>query len=106
MINLGWRRLAPVFLQTEATECGLASLAMVADYHGYRAGLAALRLRFPISRKGATLESLMRIARALKLESRPLRLEPANLPELALPCILHWDLAISWCWWRCPRATW
>lgn len=92
MINLGWRRAAPVFLQTEATECGLASLAMVADYHGYRTGLAALRLRFPISRKGATLESLMRIARALKLESRPLRLEPANLPELALPCILHWDM--------------
>jgi ATP-binding cassette subfamily B protein RaxB len=92
MINLGWRRKVPVFLQTEATECGLASLAMVADYHGYRTGLAALRLRFPISRKGATLESLMRIARALKLESRPLRLEPANLPELALPCILHWDM--------------
>ncbi|CAN7291767.1 peptidase domain-containing ABC transporter [Pseudoduganella sp. LjRoot289] len=90
--TLGLCRKVPVFLQTEATECGLCSLAMVADFHGYRAGLAALRLRFPISRKGATLESLMRIARALKLETRPLRLEPGNLPELALPAILHWDM--------------
>jgi ATP-binding cassette subfamily B protein RaxB len=89
---IGLRRKVPVYLQTEATECGLASVAMVADYRGYRTDLPALRLRFPISRKGATLESLMRIARALKLESRPLRLEPANLPELQLPAILHWDM--------------
>jgi ATP-binding cassette subfamily B protein RaxB len=92
MDRLGLRRQLPVFLQTEATECGLCSVAMVANYHGYQTDLATLRLRFSISRKGATLQSLIRIARGLKLESRPLKLEMNHLSQLQLPCILHWDM--------------
>jgi ATP-binding cassette subfamily B protein RaxB len=92
MRRLGFGRRVQVFLQTEATECGLCSVAMVADYHGYRTDLASLRLRFSISRKGATLESLMRIARALKLDSRALKLDMGQLSALRLPCILHWDM--------------
>lgn len=80
MERLGLGRKVPIYLQTEASECGLCSLAMMADYHGYRTDLASLRLRFPISRKGATLESLIRIARALKLDSRPLKLDMHRLP--------------------------
>jgi ATP-binding cassette subfamily B protein RaxB len=92
MDRLGLHSKVPVFLQTEATECGLCSIAMVAHYHGHRTDLATLRLRFSISRKGAMLESLMSIARALNLESRPLKLDMEHLPELRLPCILHWDM--------------
>lgn len=92
MAALGLDRKVPVLLQTEATECGLCSIARVAYYHGHRTDLATLRLRFSISRKGATLESLMTIARALNLESRPLKLDMEHLPELRLPCILHWDM--------------
>ncbi|HEX5683622.1 MAG TPA: peptidase domain-containing ABC transporter [Ideonella sp.] len=88
----GWRHRLPVFIQTEATECGLCSLAMVANYHGYRTDLANLRLRFSISRKGATLEALMRIAEAMRLQTRALRLEMEHLPQLQLPCVLHWDM--------------
>jgi ATP-binding cassette subfamily B protein RaxB len=91
-LGLGIGRQLPVLLQTEATECGLASVAMVAIYHGCRTDLATLRLRFAISRKGATFESLMRIARALKLESRPLKLDMDGLTELQLPCVIHWDM--------------
>lgn len=88
----GGRHRLPVFIQTEATECGLCSLAMVANYHGYRTDLASLRLRFSISRKGATLKALMRIAEALRLQTRPLRLEMGDLQKLELPCILHWNM--------------
>jgi len=88
----GWRHRLPVFIQTEATECGLCSLAMVANYHGYRTDLANLRLRFSISRKGATLEALMRIAEAMRLQTRALRLEMEHLTQLQLPCVLHWDM--------------
>jgi ATP-binding cassette subfamily B protein RaxB len=88
----GVGRRLPVFIQTEATECGLCSLAMVASYHGYRTDLANLRLRFAISRKGATLEALMRIAEAMRLQTRALRLEVDHLPQLQLPCVLHWDM--------------
>ena len=47
--NLSFRRRLPVIFQTEAAECGLACLAMVANYHGNRIDLPALRRRFSIS---------------------------------------------------------
>ncbi|MHB2206478.1 peptidase domain-containing ABC transporter [Methylobacterium sp. CM6257] len=91
-LNLGWGRRVPMLLQTEAAECGLASLAMVASYFGYQTGLAELRRRYGMSLKGATLNELMRIADELGFATRPLRLELAELGQLRLPCILHWDL--------------
>jgi ATP-binding cassette subfamily B protein RaxB len=90
--RVGLRRHLPVFVQTEASECGLASLAMVAAWHGLVTDLPSLRLRFALSRKGANFEGLVRIAAALGLESRPLKLDLQHLPELQLPCVLHWDM--------------
>ena len=90
-LGLGARRAAPV-MQNEIAECGLACLAMVARHHGSELDLAGLRRRFPVSIKGANLRRLMAVADALGFDSRPLRAEPEQLRELALPCILHWDL--------------
>jgi ATP-binding cassette subfamily B protein RaxB len=91
-LNLGCGRRTPIILQTEASECGLASLAMVASYFGYQADLADLRRRYGFSLKGATLKDIVRIADQLGFATRPLRLEIEELPKLRLPCILHWDL--------------
>ncbi|HUL55397.1 MAG TPA: cysteine peptidase family C39 domain-containing protein, partial [Usitatibacter sp.] len=85
----GGRRL-PVFLQTEAAECGLASLGMVANFHGHRIDLAGMRRRFTVSLKGATLAYLMQVAGRLHLAPRPLKLELGELANLRTPCILHW----------------
>ncbi|WP_374246218.1 peptidase domain-containing ABC transporter [Zoogloea sp.] len=85
-------RSLPVILQTEATECGLACLGMVAGYHGRRTDLAQLRRQFSISQHGATLGQLIGIANALGLASRPLRLDLEDLDQLRTPCILHWNL--------------
>jgi ATP-binding cassette subfamily B protein RaxB len=93
MLNFSWARRAPVLLQTEAAECGLACLAMVAGYHGHRIDLATLRTRHSISLKGSTLTDLMGMAGALQLAPRPLRLDLEHLPELKLPCVLHWDFS-------------
>ncbi|BCO26313.1 toxin RTX-I translocation ATP-binding protein [Rhodoferax lithotrophicus] len=79
-------------LQSESSECALASLAMVANAHGLQLDLFDLRRRFPVSLKGATLQQLISHAGALNFSSRPLRLEIDELAQLALPCILHWDL--------------
>ncbi len=79
-------------IQSEAAECGLASLAMVADAHGMRLGLAEMRQRFPMSLKGAKLSQLIHIAQQLGFSTRPLRLDMEDLGKLKLPCILHWDL--------------
>ncbi|QOZ51602.1 peptidase domain-containing ABC transporter [Bradyrhizobium sp. CCBAU 53338] len=91
-LKIGAGRDLPVILQAEECECGLASIAMVAFYHGNRFRLGDLRQRFPVSRRGASLASLIKIGNALKLDCRPLRLELENLKELSLPCIVHWDL--------------
>ena len=54
-LRFGGGRALPLFLQTEAAECGLASLGMVASFHGHRVDLAGLRRHFTVSLKGATL---------------------------------------------------
>lgn len=91
-LQFGFSKRLPVFLQTEAAECGLASLGMVACFHGHRVDLAALRRRFTVSLKGATLAFLMQAAGRLGFAPRPLRLELSEVAQLRLPCILHWDL--------------
>lgn len=88
----GFRR-TPVIRQAEAAECGLACLAMVAACHGYKVDLATLRRRFAMSLKGTTLKTMTAIADDLGLNTRPLRCEPEELGEVALPAILHWDMA-------------
>jgi ATP-binding cassette subfamily B protein RaxB len=90
-LQFGARRRLPMFLQTEAAECGLASIGMVASFHGHRIDLAGLRRRFTVSLKGATLAYLMQVAGALHLAPRPLRLELEELTQLRVPCILHWN---------------
>ena len=91
-LRFGSARRLPVFLQTEAAECGLASLGMIACFHGHRIDLAGLRRRFTVSLKGATLAYLMQVAGHLHLAPRPLRLELDELPVLRAPCVLHWDM--------------
>lgn len=86
------RKLRPI-LQTEAAECGLACLAMVGAYHGYDTDLPAMRRRFSLSLKGATLAQIMQAAAAMGFTTRPLRLELEHLPQLKTPCILHWDFS-------------
>jgi ATP-binding cassette subfamily B protein RaxB len=79
-------------LQTEAAECGLACLAMVARFYGYESDITDLRRRLPVSLKGATLKDLVGMADRIGLASRPVRLELDELRMLKTPSILHWDL--------------
>jgi len=82
----------PSILQTEAAECGLACLAMIANFHGYHADLVTLRRSYALSLKGATLANLIHTANTLQLAARPLRVELDDLTKLKTPCILHWDM--------------
>ncbi|TAG46964.1 MAG: peptidase domain-containing ABC transporter [Betaproteobacteria bacterium] len=84
-------RSVPLMMQTEAAECGLACLAMVAGFHGYKTDLATLRREHAVSLKGSTLKSLIDIAQTMQLASRPLRVEMASLAQLRLPAITHFD---------------
>jgi ATP-binding cassette, subfamily B, bacterial CvaB/MchF/RaxB len=91
MNNIFGPRL-PSLLQTESAECGITCLAMVAQFYGHDIDLITLRKRHPVSIKGSTLPNLISIAGDLGLRSRALRAELEHLKDLALPCILHWNL--------------
>jgi ATP-binding cassette subfamily B protein RaxB len=65
---------------------------MVAGAHGLDTDLPTLRRRFSLSLKGVTLAELVRMAHVLQLNTRALRAEPAELAQVQLPCVLHWDL--------------
>lgn len=85
-------RDVPLVLQAEQAECGLACLAMIAGAHGRHEDLPSMRARSGLSLKGQTLDDLCREAAAIGLMPRAVRLEPAQLPDMLLPCVLHWDL--------------
>lgn len=82
----------PVLLQTEAAECGLACLCMIASYWGHQIDIPSMRRHFSVSLKGVTLKSLIAMAQGLSLQTRPVKLEMQYLRDLKLPCILHWNL--------------
>ena len=91
-LDFGWRRRVPVVLQTEAAECGLACLAMLLHHFGTSTDLATLRGRHGTVPQGMTLADLVRVATAEKLGTRAVRVGLRELPEVRLPCILHWDM--------------
>lgn len=78
--------------QSEAAECGLASIAMVANHYGHKIDLSTLRSRYNVSFKGANLQQLMQLAEQLNMVGRALKLELDELKNLKTPCILHWDM--------------
>jgi ATP-binding cassette subfamily B protein RaxB len=78
--------------QTEVSECGLACLAMIAGFYGRSIDLATMRRRFTPSLRGAPLSSLIKIADQIGLSPRAVKLPLEQIPNLALPAILHWDM--------------
>jgi ATP-binding cassette, subfamily B, bacterial CvaB/MchF/RaxB len=78
--------------QTEVSECGLACLAMIAAFYGRSTDLATMRRRFTPSLRGASLSSLIKISDQIGLTPRAVKLPLEQIPNLALPAILHWDM--------------
>lgn len=93
-LQLGLLRHRKVRLvrQTELAECGLASLTMIANYHGMDVDLATLRRRFQPSQRGAALRTIMSMADQLGLSPRAVKLPLDQLNNLHCPAILHWNL--------------
>ena len=85
-------RRVPVILQSEAPECGIACLAMVASFHGHLTDLSAMRLRLSPSLKGVTLKHVSQVAEAMSLAARGVQVQLESLSKLTLPAVLHWDM--------------
>lgn len=87
-----WKRTVPVILQSEAPECGIACVAMIASYHGFQTDLTAMRQRMSVSLKGVTLKHISRMAETMQMSARGVQVPLESLGQLRLPAILHWDM--------------
>jgi ATP-binding cassette subfamily B protein RaxB len=87
-----FRARVPIILQSEAPECGIACLAMVASYHGHRTDLSAMRVRLSPSLKGITLKNVAQIAETMGMTARGVQVPLEALGKLRLPAVLHWDM--------------
>jgi ATP-binding cassette subfamily B protein RaxB len=94
MLDLGLLTRSRIRLvrQTEIAECGLASLTMVANYHGLDIDLGTLRRRFAPSLRGAALRTLIGLADRIGLTPRAVKLPLEQLGKLHVPAVLHWDM--------------
>ena len=85
-------RRVPMILQSEAPECGIACVAMIASYHGFRTDLGGMRMRLAPSMKGVTLKHISSIAEVMGMSARGVKVALESLSQLKLPAILHWDM--------------
>ncbi|MDA0278975.1 MAG: peptidase domain-containing ABC transporter [Proteobacteria bacterium] len=85
------RNTLPMIFQTEIAECGLACLAMVANYYGKYSDIRTLRETLCMPAGGASVKHLQQAGRQLDLQARPLKLDLNDIGLLALPVILHRD---------------
>ncbi len=94
MLDLGFLTRSRVRLvrQTEIAECGLASLTMVANYHGLDIDLGTMRRRFAPSLRGAALKTLIGLADRIGLTPRAVKLPLEQIGNLHVPAVLHWDM--------------
>ncbi|WP_232368318.1 peptidase domain-containing ABC transporter [Alteromonas sp. MB-3u-76] len=93
-LNLSFlpKRRVPLILQSEAAECGLACVNMIAQFYGDKRDLNAMRQSFSVSLRGCTLQDIMNIGKRVGLHCRALKIELAHLRQLTCPAILHWDM--------------
>lgn len=84
------RRLVPVQFQSQASDCGPASLMMALSYHGIAIGIERLREDTGSGRDGVSARSLLSAARGYGLPGRGVQTSVAGLRNLAPGSILFW----------------
>jgi len=79
-------------LQSEANECGLACLTMLANFHRHDISLSYLRSLYQLSQRGMTLAEIVTLAGQLDLDTQGLAISNvAELANLKCPALLHWN---------------
>ena len=64
------QRRVPLILQSEAAECGLACINMIAQFYGDKRDINHLRHTMSVSMRGCTLVDVMNIGKHLGLQCR------------------------------------
>ncbi len=85
------RKKVPSILQMEAVECGAASLAMIFAYYKKYLPLEQLRVDCGVTRDGVKASNILKAARRHGFQAKGFRKEPAELKNMILPAIIHWN---------------
>lgn len=80
----------PYIQQQSSSDCGVACLAMVAQYWGKRLSLNVLRNLAKVGRNGASLKNLADAAETIGFQARPVRASLGRLRDQH-PWIAHWQ---------------
>lgn len=89
----GLTKKVPLVLQNEVAECGMASLTMCFNYHGFNVSLAQLRNKYRVGKDGMSIADLSSICENEGMIGDVYELGMEHMGELVLPAILHWDLS-------------
>lgn len=81
----------PTILQMEATECGAASLCMIAAYYGKYVSLEKMRIDSGVSRDGCKASNILKAARNLGFEAKGFKKSFESLLQVQAPVIIHWN---------------
>ncbi|MEN6619668.1 MAG: peptidase domain-containing ABC transporter [Rikenellaceae bacterium] len=79
------------FSQLDSTDCGPASLRMVAMHYGRHFSLDTLRKKCEYTREGVNLFGISQAAESIGFRSLGAKLSFEELCKASLPCIVHWN---------------
>ncbi|MFT4203178.1 MAG: peptidase domain-containing ABC transporter [Chitinophagaceae bacterium] len=79
------------YKQLNAMDCGPTCLRMVAKHYGRHYNADTLRQKTGFSKQGVSLLGISDTAEKVGFRTRGVQVGYSQLPEIALPCILHWD---------------
>lgn len=81
----------PFYKQLNAMDCGPTCLRMVSKYYGKHYNADKLRQKTGYSKEGVSLLGISETAESIGFRTRGMKITLAQLAQVQLPCILHWE---------------